>query len=105
MRLWPTLCGPRRQVAVFCVLWLLALVLKERADLVAARLEEVGMAIGRRLAERLTRDRGRFASDLETVRFLCKAREHGVVLCVPHCHHLLGQVFVLLCPARSQCIW
>ena len=42
------------------------------ADLVTTRLEEVGAAIGRRLAERLTRDRGRFASDLETVRFLCK---------------------------------
>ena len=41
-------------------------------DLVNARLEEVGAAIGRRLAERLTRDRGRFASDLESVRFLCK---------------------------------
>ncbi len=69
MRLWRTRCGPHRQVVPL----FLACRLLNRADLVTARLEEVGAAIGRRLAERLTRDRGRFASDLETVRFLCKA--------------------------------
>lgn len=41
-------------------------------DAASHRLDELGADIGRRLAERLTRDKGRFGSDLETVRFVCK---------------------------------
>ena len=41
-------------------------------EAVAERLMGLGVEIGRKLAERMTRDKGRFASDLETVRFICK---------------------------------
>lgn len=42
------------------------------AEVAAARLELLGLQIGKRLAERLTRDKGRFATDVEAVRFVCK---------------------------------
>ena len=41
-------------------------------EAVAERLMGLGVEIGRKMAERMTRDKGRFASDLETVRFICK---------------------------------
>ena len=34
---------------------------------VAQKLEDMGASVGRRLAERLTRDKGRFATDLEVL--------------------------------------
>ena len=42
------------------------------AELVGAKLGELGEQVGRKMAERMTREKGRFASDLETVRFICK---------------------------------
>jgi hypothetical protein len=42
-------------------------------DTVNERLSELGLQIGKRIAERLTRESSRrFATDLETVRFICK---------------------------------
>ncbi|KAL0488800.1 trafficking protein particle complex subunit TRAPPC6B [Acrasis kona] len=42
---------------------------KEKAYTV---LEDMGFKVGIRLGERLTRDKGRFADNLDTIKFICK---------------------------------
>ncbi|KAI1286343.1 Trafficking protein particle complex subunit 6B [Halotydeus destructor] len=44
----------------------------EEPEEACSKLEAVGQATGHRLAERLTRDWGRFRDDLDTVKFVCK---------------------------------